>query len=328
MSILRVYLIFLVSSLALQLVSSQICNKDDSATLLKLKRAFNNPPNLDSWSASTSCCWFWQGVSCDDNGRVTWAAISASNISGPIPPEIGNLPELRRLEIEVNPNLTGPIPVSITKLQHLERLILAGNSISGTIPEFLCSMTSLNYIDLRSNKLYGQIPRCLRGSIYYIDFSSNRLSGHIPASLMNGYGGNDTFLSLANNRLTGRIPRSFDNINFYNINLSGNRLGGDASVLLGEAKFSTQIDVSSNRLSFDLSNVTYPEFLNELVISHNRIRGSINTQISELQGLGVLDMSYNRLCGPIPSGLWMRPYPSSTFEHNKCLCGTPLPPCT
>ncbi|KAJ6835954.1 polygalacturonase inhibitor-like [Iris pallida] len=50
-------------------------------------------------------------------------------------------------------------------------------------------MTSLNYIDLRSNKLYGHIPSCFRGSVYYIDFSSNRLSGHIPASLMNGYGG-------------------------------------------------------------------------------------------------------------------------------------------
>ena len=319
----------LILSSSPQLVSSQACREEDKAVLLKIKSSFGYSESLDTWNNSTDCCFFWDGVYCEIfTWKVIYLWITNSNASGPIPSSIGDLPDLQRLNILTHPNLTGPIPESITKLRSLERLSITETSLSGNIPDFLCNMSNLYSLDLSANNLSGPIPGCFAGSVHIINLSENRLTGRIPGSLMRGYGGNDTYLSLRHNQLTGRIPRSFSTLNFEKLDLSENQFTGDASMVLGRSKFSIQIDLSNNKFDFNLSPVTYPLFLGMLDISHNRIRGSISEQIMELQGLGVLNMSYNRLCGPIPSGDSMRPYDKSSFIHNKCLCGTPLPPCT
>lgn len=315
-------------SSSVQLVRAQ-CRPEDKATLLKIKSGFGYSSSLATWKNDTDCCFFWDGVICDVfTYKIIYLWITNSNTSGPIPSTIGDLPDLRRLNILNHPNLTGPLPRSLTKLTNLERLAITGTSLSGSIPNMLCSLSILYSLDLSANNLSGRIPGCFSGSVHIINFSDNQLTGRIPRSLLRGYGGNDTELNLRNNHLAGTIPESFSTLNFQNLDLSENYFVGDASFIFGRSKFSVQIDLSNNRFNFDLSPVTYPMFLNLLDISHNKIRGRINEQITELQGLGVLDMSYNRLCGPIPSGGMMRPYDKSSFVGNKCLCGTPLPPCT
>ncbi|RID42673.1 hypothetical protein BRARA_J02541 [Brassica rapa] len=37
--------------------------------------------------------------------------------------------------------------------------------------------------------------------------------------------------------------------------------------------------------------------------------------------------SYNRLCGPIPTGGSLQRFDSYIYFHNKCLCGAPLDSC-
>ena len=75
----------------------------------------------------------WRGVTTDSNGRVVELRLADSQLTGPIPPELGSLSELKLLYLSEN-NLTGPIPPQLGKLVKLTYLFLGGNELSGPIP--------------------------------------------------------------------------------------------------------------------------------------------------------------------------------------------------
>ncbi|CAA3003547.1 receptor like 42-like [Olea europaea subsp. europaea] len=77
------------------------------------------------------------------------------------------------------------------------------------------------------------------------------------------------------------------------------------------------IDLSSNNLVGDvLVEIT------SLVTNH--FSGGIPTGVSQLDQLGVLDLSYNNLSGKIPQSIHLRTFNASAFEENHGLCGLPL----
>ena len=86
------------------------------------------------------------------------------------------------------------------------------------------------------------------------------------------------------------------------------------------------LDLSGNRLRFNLTGLEMPRNLLLLNLSHNRIYGRVPTSLQQ-SGVVVLDLSYNELCGEIPTGGAMGWFKAVAYGHNKCLCGTPLPPC-
>lgn len=73
------------------------------------KRNWNTPESIRTW----------QGVTTNSAGFVTELALPGNNLSGPLPPELGDLAQLKRLSLYSN-KLTGPIPPELGKLgQHL-----------------------------------------------------------------------------------------------------------------------------------------------------------------------------------------------------------------
>jgi Leucine-rich repeat (LRR) protein len=153
----------------------------------------------------------------------------------------------------------------------------------------------------------------------------NRLIGSIPESF-GTFKGSVPDLYLSHNQLTGEIPASLGNMDFSVIDLSRNKLVGDASMLFGLNKTTRNVYLSRNILKFNLSNVTFPSGLDNLDISHNKIFGSIPPQMTQIP-LQSLNMSYNRLCGQIPVGGKLQSFDNSTYFHNRCLCGVPLENC-
>uniref|UniRef100_A0A804IHW5 Leucine-rich repeat-containing N-terminal plant-type domain-containing protein n=1 Tax=Musa acuminata subsp. malaccensis TaxID=214687 RepID=A0A804IHW5_MUSAM len=117
-----------------------------------------------------------------------------NSIIGQIPDTIGRLHSLKCLDISNN-NLSGAkFPDWIQTQQRLQGLYLSGvgvsgeNKLFGKIPTWIGrNLSSLKFLRLRSNLLYGTIPENIVDltSLQVLDLSSNNLTGSLPSSLAN-----------------------------------------------------------------------------------------------------------------------------------------------
>ncbi|KAG8366958.1 hypothetical protein BUALT_Bualt16G0022400 [Buddleja alternifolia] len=131
---------------------------------------------------------------------------SSNQISGSLPPSIGNLASLLVLNLSWNP-LHGSIPSSLSQIKGIKCLSLAGNNLSGSIPASFGQLYSLEILDLSSNSLSGEIPK---------NFANLR---------------NLTVLFLNNNKLSGQLPPDLANISTLSeFNVSFNNLSGPLSL--------------------------------------------------------------------------------------------------
>ncbi|MED6200335.1 Polygalacturonase [Stylosanthes scabra] len=307
------------------------CHPDDQKALLQIKKDLNNPTALSSWQTTTDCCRHWKGVSCDraKTHRVNFLTLDHIEDPLPIPASIAALPYLNTIQLGPA-NFTGPIPRSLLSLTNLNYLQVTSTLLSGTIPEFLSQITTLTDLDLSFNHLSGEIPASLSrlSHLESLNLGFNKLSGPIP-DIFNSFP-NFTFLWLSSNQLSGKIPKSMGNINAVYLNLDHNKLEGDASMLFGSKNNTLTINLSNNKLAFDLGKVEFPNNIQELDLSHNEIYGNIPEQLTTVGDMisFTLDLSYNNLCGKIPTGGALANIGASAYAHNKCLCGSPLPSCT
>ncbi|KAF9617095.1 hypothetical protein IFM89_033261 [Coptis chinensis] len=303
------------------------CNPSDYKVLLKIKQALGNPYHLASWVPNTDCC-DWYSLQCNDTtNRVVELTIFSGQISGQIPSEVGDLPYLDNLTFRKLSNITGPIPQSITKLKRLRFLRLSWLNLTGPVPDFISELSNLIFLELNFNKFTGPIPSSFSKftKLGALRLDRNQLSGSIPESFGH-FKGSVPDLYLSHNQLTGPIPKSFANMAFSTIDLSRNKLTGDASMLFIPNGSSVIIDISRNMLAFDFSKVKKLS-MQYLDMNHNMIYGSIPKAIVDDANLQFFNASYNRLCGVIPTGGNMNRFDYSSYIHNKCLCGPPLAAC-
>ncbi|MGN7890424.1 hypothetical protein [Dyadobacter sp. 22481] len=181
----------------------------------------------------------WYGVTCA-GGRVTGLDLSGSAIDGSLPPEIGNLDQLKTFIVDwtmiidwETPEIPRylPIPTEIGNLTNLEHLDLSGRNseepfmgglpLPGPLPASLGNLTKLTYLDLSCSlvdlqyrgNMNGAIPATLGNlvNLKHLDLSNQVLSGAIPPEL-----GNLTQLEYLNltgaNQFTGGIPATFNNL--------------------------------------------------------------------------------------------------------------------
>lgn len=308
-------------------ILSAKCNPDDKRVLLSIKESLNNPYILASWKASSDCC-DWYCVQCDrTTNRIRSLTIFSGELSGQIPAAVGDLPYLEMLEFRKLSNLSGQIPASISKLNRLKVVRLSWTNLSGPIPSFFSQLKNLTFLDLSFNDLSGSIPSSLSQlpNLDALHLDRNKLTGEIPDSF-GKFAGKTPDLFLSHNQLSGQIPKSLGDLNFTVIDLSRNKLKGDASMLFGFSKSLQRIDLSRNVLTFDLTSVKFPTSLTSLDLSHNKIAGSLPANLAGLN-LQLLNVSYNRLCGEIPQEGKLQSFDYTSYFHNRCLCGSPLPSC-
>jgi hypothetical protein len=92
----------------------------------------------------------WMGVDCDIHGRVSRRMLFDSDLSGTIPPELGNLTSLQYLNLGAN-HLSGPLPPTLGNLANLTELHLIYNQLSGPIPPEVSNLDALNRLYLAGN---------------------------------------------------------------------------------------------------------------------------------------------------------------------------------
>jgi hypothetical protein len=288
---------------------------------------------MPTWDSKTGCCGWYQ-IKCDEiTNRVIGLDISNgppfTSFSGHIPPSIGDLPYLQSLTFHKLPYLTGPIQPTIAKLKNLKTLFIEYTNVSGPIPLFLAELKNLELLHLSTNNLSGPIPSSLSQlpKLESLHLDRNKLTGPIPESF-GSFTKPGPYLILSHNQLSGPIPASLGQLDPDRIDLSRNKLEGDASVLFGSKKKTQILDISRNLFSFDFSKVDFPKkSLIWLDINHNKIYGKLPATLTKVENLQQFNVSYNRLCGEIPQGGTGLPQDKYVYLHNKCLCGAPLPKC-
>ena len=115
---------------------------------------------------------------------LTVLALSENQLEGEIPDALGNLSELRELVLWRN-QLSGQIPASLGDLTELTHLFLDSNELTGSIPDSLGNLSNLRELGLKENQLTGSIPESLGGlhGLRYTRFGGNLFRGCVPLGL-------------------------------------------------------------------------------------------------------------------------------------------------
>ena len=144
---------------------AQTSPETDREALIAIYNATDgdNWANNDSW-LSDAPIGEWEGVTTDDNGRVTELSLLQNQLSGKIPPELGKLSNLTELFLSAN-ELSGKIPPELGKLSNLTELFLHGNQLSGKIPPELGKLANLTALFLQDNDLSGCVPSGLEDQV-------------------------------------------------------------------------------------------------------------------------------------------------------------------
>ena len=121
-----------------------------------------------------------------------------------------NIPHSIEHFISSNNNIHGKLPASLNNLPQLRRFGMSSNSLSGELPSFDDSISSLQILDIsnqyQANGLTGSIPEVIWRfqSLKILNLAGNKLTGIIPVDIVNL--AVLQRLDLYDNRLSGQIP--------------------------------------------------------------------------------------------------------------------------
>ena len=304
-----------------------VVESPDRAKLVALYEATDGPTWTEhlNWTTDTPL-GRWFGVKTGSNGLVTELALPANNLRGAIPAELGNLSNLRRLDLYGN-GLTGNIPPELGNLSTLVLLHLARNRLAGEIPPELGNLANLGRLYLFGNGLTGEIPPelGLLTSVQSLALMWNRLTGEIPPEL--GDLANLSYLHLGANELTGEIPPELGGLaTLRYLHLGGNGLTGEIPPELGSLGNLWYMHLGGNGLTGEIP----PELgdlarLEELYLDYNQLSGPIPGELGALGELSVLVAHENELTGDLPPELGNLGSLEDLVLNNNDLSG-PVPP--
>ena len=221
----------------------------------------------------------WHGVETDASGHVTVLDLRENRLNGQLPPELGDLVNLRELRLQGN-LLRGEIPPELGRLSNLVVFDLARNGLSGTIPPEVGNLTNLTRLSIWGNELSGEIPSSL-GNLTWL-----------------------TVLSLGGNELTGEMPASLGElIRLRTLNVGDNRLTGEIPDSLAKLEKVRYLYTNRNRLTGEI-----PDWLGDLPLRHlylndNQFTGEIPEELAGLTELETLQVGGNNLTVCLPAVL-------------------------
>ncbi len=180
---------------------------DDFQTLSDIYMELISRPTCDglahdfNWDLSAPM-GTWEGVTVDPiSGCVTVLEITGKRLTGPIPPQIGDLSQLVTFSL-TNNCFTGSIPPELGQLSAMDDFQLDNNLLTGTIPDELCNLTNVRVFYLDNNMLTGSLPECFNDLdlVTNLDLFHNCLDALPDLSGMAGLG--NSRLVIHNNKLT------------------------------------------------------------------------------------------------------------------------------
>ncbi len=351
----------------------------DRAALERLYRELGG----EEWNRSAN--WLtqaplskWEGVTVDPDGHVARLRLSGNNLSGPLGEAVTHLEQLYHLDLSLN-DITGSVPPGIGNLSELRDLILYDTRVSGPLPEEIGSLDKLVFFDVGLTELVGPIPESfanlkglndfyVHGTGLCVPVSMSLWLSRIPSTdgelcvpttadrevLLEIYernGGADWHrqlywgseypinrwegvttdsagfvigIDLTANNLTGKLlPAVGDLEHLQELYLRNNDLVGPIPAEWAGMKELEVLGLSRNRLSGsmppelgDLASLTHAYLYN------NEFVGAIPARWGQLAELQTLNLAHNRVSGPLPDELGDLASLTRLFLHNNELTGT------
>nr|XP_048319485.1 receptor-like protein 7 [Ziziphus jujuba var. spinosa] len=233
------------------------------------------------------------------NSHLKCLNILSTRFSGTLPSSIENLHSLETFNAE-RCQFSGPIPPALGKLTKLTRLDLRENSLSGYIPSSLQNLTRLNYLGLDANQKSDPILSWI-GNLTQLDalfLHQNELHGTVPESLSKLK--NLKLLSLDANNFGEMVKfdvfykmESLSMLYLININLSFQFEKGNMNASFPKFK---------HLLIGDCNLIEFPDFLRHqsklesLILVENMLQGPLPIPPPSIK---VFDVSDNMLSGEI-----------------------------
>ncbi|KAL5202561.1 hypothetical protein ABZP36_013513 [Zizania latifolia] len=280
---------------------------DEKQVLLRIKRAWGDPPALASWTdqaaAPPHCLWMY--VACNaSSGRVTSLSLPNVTVTGRVPDAIGELTVLTVLNLQ-NTSVTGGFPAFLYNCTGITSIDLSWNYLDGELPADIDGLgKNLTYLALDNNNFVGEIPAALSKlkNLKVLTLDNNLFTGTIPAEL--GELTSLKTLTLGLNQFSpGELPGSFKNLtNLRTIWLAKCNLTGEFPSYVTEMPEMESLDLSMNSFTGRIPPAIWSlQKLQHLFLYTNKLIGDvvINGKIGATS-LIELDLSVNQLTGAIP----------------------------
>jgi len=299
------------------------CNIDDWNALKKLYEntkgeIWTNNTNWDILDQDTipeNCTLRgMHGVTFNSSGRVVGINLYNNNLIGTIPAEIGDLTELRYLDLGFN-YLRDTIPSQIGNLSNLEILFLDSNELGGAMPVELINLTNLGQLHLKNNMLNG---------CYDVELQAlcNSLSGdNISISEGNNFEASfDDFCSFA----AGICPIQQCNIDDWRalkalyISTNGTSWSDDLNWEMTEENL-PPIDCDLRKLRGVSLNIEGRVMAIDLF--DNNVTGYLPNEVGDLSELTYVDLGFNELSDTLPSTLKNLQKLTTLYLDNNILDG-------
>lgn len=185
---------------------------------------------------------------------LTELSLASNELSGTIPSEIFYLNRLEEIILDFNKFATEKVPASINELQNLKVFSCSKCGLIGTLPTELGDLKQLSSLRLDGNSISGSLPPFLESLTYLsaLDLSSQSASPGLRGPLLSFQNSkNLRKLYLNNNSLSGTIPSNFlssvDSTTFETADLSQNSLTG--SIPGGLANIIHDVYLERNEIS-------------------------------------------------------------------------------
>lgn len=279
---------------------------------------------LSTWDVKRPCAQ-WYGITCDRvTLRVTAIKLpgipSSESFSGfsfqlvgPFPAELGSLPELRSLNLAMFFATRDVLPSDWLLLKNLSSLDLSSSAGilggEGLVPEGLCQLRSLTYLNLNNAIITSPLPKQLTQlqRLAWLDFTANYLEA-VDFRLLGRLRSLRSLILQVSATLDPTGLSTLKGLKRLDLSLSLIKTEAlpslSALTSLLDLRLKSILDVSGRPIQLSLPWLGSLSKLVTLDLSGSGLNGGVPEGLSVMTSLKSLYLSWNRLSGTVPQFLW------------------------